>query len=163
VAEWNQRAKEIIAPGFTSPAMPPLERPGLEGWITRDGYKNLDDPPLACATSRAGILSSAGARHPVRDEGESGQQQPLLSDTELCQLRSRWSDIQADFVDEPRRSVDQAGQLVVAAMHRLAESFATERTALETQFDRGGDVSTEELRVALQRYRAIFTRLLDAA
>jgi hypothetical protein len=45
-------------------------------------------------------------------------------------------------------------------MKRLAETFAKERAGLESQWDRGEDVSTEDLRVALQRYRAFFGRLL---
>lgn len=88
---------------------------------------------------------------------------PLLSNSELSDLRSQWSNIQAEFVDEPRRSVQQADQLVATAMQRLAEGFANERATLEKQWDSGDQVSTEELRVALQRYRAFFGRLLNAA
>jgi hypothetical protein len=50
--------------------------------------------------------------------------------------------------------------LVAATMKRLAEVFASERAQLEGQWDRGDNVSTEDLRVALQRYRSFFTRLL---
>jgi hypothetical protein len=46
-------------------------------------------------------------------------------------------------------------------MKRLAEVFAEERSRLEKQWDRGDRVSTEELRVALQRYRSFFQRLLS--
>lgn len=88
---------------------------------------------------------------------------PLLSDSEIGDLRSRWNNIQAEFVDEPRRSVEQADQLVAAAMQRLAEGFANERASLEKQWDRGDSVSTEDLRLALQRYRTFFGRLLNAA
>ena len=47
-------------------------------------------------------------------------------------------------------------------MKRLAESFAAERETLEGQWGRGEDVSTEDLRVTLQRYRGFFQRLLSA-
>ena len=73
----------------------------------------------------------------------------------------RWSDIQAAFVDEPRRAVEQADGLVASAMKRLAEVFAEERSTLEQQWDRGDSVSTEDLRIALQRYRTFFQRLLS--
>ena len=76
-------------------------------------------------------------------------------------LRTRWTDIQAGFVDEPRRAVEQADGLVAEAIKRLAETFANERNQLEGQWDRGGDVSTEDLRQALQRYRSFFSRLLS--
>ena len=71
-----------------------------------------------------------------------------------------WSAIQAAFVDEPRRAVEQADSLVASAMKRLAEVFAEERSKLEHQWDRGDNVSTEDLRIALQRYRSFFHRLL---
>ena len=58
------------------------------------------------------------------------------------------------------RAVEQADSLVADVMKRLAESFAGERANLERQWDRGGDVTTEDLRVALQRYRSFFDRLL---
>ncbi len=87
----------------------------------------------------------------------------LFSDNEVGELRSRWSNVQAGFVDEPRRSVEEADQLVATVMQRLAEGFANERASLEQQWDSGDNVSTEDLRVALQRYRAFFGRLLNAA
>jgi hypothetical protein len=66
----------------------------------------------------------------------------------------------ASFVDEPRKAVEDADGLVAAAMKRLAEMFAEERARLEGQWDRGDNVSTEDLRLALRRYRSFFGRLL---
>ena len=70
--------------------------------------------------------------------------------------------IQTGFVDEPRQTVEQADELVAQVMQRLAEGFAAERERLEQQWGRGEDVSTEDLRIALQRYRSFFQRLLAA-
>jgi hypothetical protein len=86
---------------------------------------------------------------------------PLFPGEELEGLRARWKEIQTAFVDEPRKAVEQADGLVASAMKRLAEVFADERSRLEQQWDRGDNVSTEALRVALQRYRAFFDRLLS--
>jgi hypothetical protein len=86
---------------------------------------------------------------------------PLLATDVVSQLRNQWTDIQAGFVDEPRRAVERADSLVADAIKRLAESFANERAQLEGQWDRGSDVSTEDLRQALQRYRSFFSRLLS--
>jgi len=86
---------------------------------------------------------------------------PLFPSNELEGLRSRWREIQTAFVDEPRKAVEQADNLVASAMKRLAEVFAEERSKLEKQWDRGDNVSTEDLRVALQRYRTFFQRLLS--
>jgi len=85
---------------------------------------------------------------------------PLFPENEAGELRRRWDSVQASFVDEPRRAVEQADELVANAMKRLAETFASERAALESQWDRGDSVSTEDLRLALQRYRSFFGRLL---
>ena len=85
---------------------------------------------------------------------------PLFSESEMGDFRSQWSHIQTGFVDEPRRTVEDADKLVAAVMQRLAEGFANERSGLEKQWDSGDNVSTEDLRVALQRYRSFFDRLL---
>jgi hypothetical protein len=85
---------------------------------------------------------------------------PLFSESEMGDFRSQWSKIQTGFVDEPRRTVEGADKLVATVMHRLAEGFANERSSLEKQWGRGDNVSTEDLRVALQRYRSFFDRLL---
>jgi hypothetical protein len=90
----------------------------------------------------------------------SNDSAPLFPNNELEELRNRWSGVQTAFVDEPRRAVEQADGLVASAMKRLAEVFADERSKLEKQWDRGDDVSTEDLRIALQRYRSFFQRLL---
>ena len=64
--------------------------------------------------------------------------------------------IQVSFVGEPRRVVEKADSLVAVAMKRLAEMFWTERENLEGQWDRDDNVSTEDLRLALRRYRSFF-------
>jgi hypothetical protein len=87
---------------------------------------------------------------------------PLFSQSDVGDLRGRWSNVQASFVDEPRRAVEEGDKLVATVMQRLAEGFANERSKLEKQWDGGENVSTEDLRVALQRYRSFFDRLLNA-
>ena len=91
----------------------------------------------------------------------SDQPEPLFPAQDSTELRARWNGIQASFVDEPRKAVQDADSLVATAMNRLAETFASERSTLETQWDRGDDVSTEDLRIALRRYRSFFGRLLS--
>jgi hypothetical protein len=105
--------------------------------------------------STAEFVAGGGAQM-VKEEKPA----PLFNETEAQELRMRWSDVQTGFVDEPRRAVQQADELVGSAMKRLAEVFAEERSRLEQQWDRGDNVSTEDLRVALQRYRSFFNRLL---
>ena len=78
-------------------------------------------------------------------------------------FNQRWHEIQASFVDEPRRAVEQADTLVAELMQELASGFSETRSGLEAQWDNDGeDASTEDLRVALTRYRSFFNRLLSA-
>jgi hypothetical protein len=84
----------------------------------------------------------------------------LLAAGEAQELRSRWEKIQTGFVDEPRKSVQEADALVAQTTKQLAESFSRERAKLEQEWGRGDNVSTENLRIALRRYRAFFDRLL---
>jgi hypothetical protein len=88
--------------------------------------------------------------------------EPLLPADQSDRFTSRWEEIQTGFVDEPRESVEQADALVADLMQRLASSFADKRKQLESQWEQGDDVSTEDLRVALTRYRSFFERLLSA-
>ena len=99
---------------------------------------------------------TAAAAAPAKE-----QVSPLFSRDEANELRAHWDAIQVGFVDEPRHSVEQADNLVAETMKRLAEIFADERDKMEHDWDRGADVSTEDLRVALQRYRSFFGRLLS--
>lgn len=109
--------------------------------------------------TNANVLADA----PVREPAETGEDRstPLFASNESDDFRHRWTDIQAGFVDEPRQAVERADALVAEAMKRLAEIFARERGNLEQQWSKGGDVSTEDLRVALRRYRSFFDRLLS--
>jgi hypothetical protein len=97
---------------------------------------------------------------PLDRAAEISESVPLFAEPEMVDFRSQWSKLQAGFVDEPRRTVEEADKLVAAVMQRLAEGFANERSGLEKQWDRGDNVSTEDLRIALQRYRSFFDRLL---
>lgn len=94
-------------------------------------------------------------------ESREERYSPLFERDEAGGYRTRWEAIQAGFVDEPRAAVEQADALVAQVMKRLAESFASERASLEQQWDRGGELTTEDLRVALKRYRSFFERLLS--
>ena len=92
----------------------------------------------------------------------TGDHEPLFASDQSERFTSRWREIQTSFVDQPRDAVAEADALVADLMQRLAGSFSQERERLEAQWDRGDDVSTEDLRVALTRYRSFFDRLLSA-
>lgn len=104
-----------------------------------------------------------GHAAPARDESagdESHDLAPLFPSEAAEQFRGRWNATQIGFVDDPRQAVQQADELVAQVMRSLAQSFAHERSRLESQMAEGQHASTEDLRVALRRYRSFFERLL---
>ena len=86
---------------------------------------------------------------------------PMFAGAEAAGYRTQWDAIQTGFVDEPRKAVQEADALVSLVMNRLSEVFGEERSSLERQWGKGDQVSTEDLRVALRRYRSFFERLLS--
>jgi hypothetical protein len=95
------------------------------------------------------------------DQSVVERHEPLFDSSRAEALRGRWTDIQAGFVDEPRRAVEQADSLVAEVMQQLAQAFSEARSGLESHWDRGDDINTEDLRQALRRYRSFFDRLLS--
>ena len=92
---------------------------------------------------------------------EGTRQIDLFPDEELGGYRTQWEAIQTGFVDQPRAAVEQADALVSQVVTRLTDVFTRERSTLERQWTKGDDVSTEDLRIALTRYRSFFHRLLS--
>ncbi len=86
--------------------------------------------------------------------------EPLFEAKTIEDFRSRWLDIQTRFVDAPKESVRDADELVAEVIKNIAEIFAEERSYLEDQWKLGSEVSTEDLRISLTRYRSFFNRLL---
>jgi len=132
---------------------------------------DIDRVQPAADNAAQNVASTNTARPPADREvstnrydgqtADSASERNVLFETAvLNEFNARWSETQTSFVDEPRRAVQQADALVSDVIARIADSFSRERAQLEQQWDRGGDVSTEDLRVALQRYRSFFSRLL---
>src|SRR5688572_33394109 len=88
------------------------------------------------------------------------QLEPLFEEDAARKFRSRWQAIQSKFVDDPRDSVKQADDLVCDIIKSVTMSFADRRMGLEKQWNSGENISTEDMRVALKRYRSFFERLL---
>ena len=131
--------------GLTTAALADVGEPAA---VPAGGASTLVERSVA----PAGVAAAAAA---------DDQATPLFSIEEAKEFRNRWDTIQGGFVDEPRRAVEQADSLVAGTMKRLAEVFAEERAKLEGQLDRDQSVPTENLRLALRRYRSFFGRLLS--
>ena len=109
----------------------------------------------AAVTAEPGL-----AYEPVDAEGMTGTAAATAGEHE--RFAARWQEIQAEFVDDPRRAIQDADALVDDLMQRLNQMLARERAQLDSRVRAGEDISTEDLRQGLQRYRLLVQRLLAA-
>ena len=147
--EFNDQAN-------SAPAYPPR--------TSTDSGQSAEEEDASGRNEREAQVSDREiARRPVADtpaDATPAEEPALFEAGELDKLHARWSDIQTSFVDEPRRAVEQANALVSDVITEIADTFGKQRSRLEAQWDRGGEVSTEDLRQTFQRYRSFFSRLL---
>jgi hypothetical protein len=140
---------------------------------TRERATHDDPAEIRPADTETDAAAEMGGEQPASDPGDSrvqdtrstgveAEHEPLFPNDQSERFTNRWQEIQTSFVDQPRDAVAEADALVADLMQRLAASFSQERERLEAQWDQGDDVSTEDLRVALTRYRSFFDRLLSA-
>ena len=128
-------------------------------------YKAPVGEPIA---DESGVSKSVPSRAPAGETitreapigTNAGSSAALLNHEESEHFRTRWHEIQGNFVDEPRSAVEQADALVSEVVGKITQMFANEHSSLESQWKQGNDVSTEDLRKALQRYRSFFNRLV---
>jgi hypothetical protein len=163
----TERPTEAPAdPAVSGADAPTADAPAAESPAPSTGdTKRLSTAEIA----RSGQPESTGRVAAPADAATSSDQagrdrstsEPLFDETRTGELRARWDAVQTSFVDEPRNAVEGADALVAEVMQQLASTFAAERQSLEQQWTRGDDVSTEDLRVALRRYRSFFGRLLS--
>jgi hypothetical protein len=136
--------------------------------MSREDERQLSTADFAAAGERR---SEPTVQVETRDEAATrGRDRVQQTDSGLAPLflgdvadefRQRWDTIQIGFVDDPRQAVQGADELVAQVMKSLAGSFAEQRERIEADIGRGGQADTENLRVALQRYRSFFQRLLS--
>lgn len=117
---------------------------------------NERDDAQSTQVQNRSIRETTGATAGGGDEG-------FLPEDRMESLRSDWSDIQTSFVDDPQSAVQQAHELVTKLVNDLTDVFTRERSTLEGQWSKSGQADTETLRVALQRYRSFFNRLLGTS
>jgi hypothetical protein len=133
----------------------PGEQPLRQGYGRHEVTATGTDPdPASINAPAAQAAADAGTADTATKAGH------LLAADDAEAFQARWTDVQHGFVDAPRQAVEQADGLVAELMQHLAKTFADERGRLESQWDQGGDVSTEDQRTAFQRYRLFFERLL---
>ncbi|MBT2439566.1 hypothetical protein J7E93_05390 [Streptomyces sp. ISL-36] len=146
--------------GGEGPATPMY--PG-EATATEAGATETEETPQESLEEPPGEDTAGGAQRTEGDQdaGQDTEEVPeLLSADDVESFRTRWQQIQNQFVDDPREAVHAADGLVADVMRTLAETFADHKKGLEGQWNQGGEVDTESLRMALRQYRSFFNRLL---
>lgn len=119
--------------------------------------------PVAEPAAEQAAVEQHGDRHGERHAGNTGDEHVALFDPhEAEELQGRWREVQTAFVDDPRSAVQGADQLVAQVIQSLTASFAAHKNELDGQWQ-GNETSgpaTEDLRLALRRYRTLFNQLL---
>jgi hypothetical protein len=126
--------------------------------MSREDERALGTADLARAGERPPneAVAQPGAMHDAGEPLAALFLAPVAED-----FRRRWDAVQIGFVDDPKQAVRNADELVAQVMKTLAESFAEQRAGIEAGVDHSDQANTENLRVALQRYRSFFQRLLS--
>jgi hypothetical protein len=135
------------------------ETPMGSGTVPKD-ETIIREPPLVGETIPDNVPGTEAITHIAPISTNAGSSTALLDREESVHLHTRWNEIQGRFVDEPRSAVEQADALVSEVIEKITRMFADEHSSLEGQWKQGNEVSTEDLRKALQRYRSFFNRLV---
>jgi hypothetical protein len=170
--------EEVVPPVEQAVSRPPepqrVENSGPEAGSAQNaapeaaGGEPMREPLATTSTANREGANREAQSHGGPDasiDGDSdmgGDDDLLLATDTRADFSRRWKEIQANFVDQPQGSVQDADVLVVEIMQRVTGGLSKERERLESQWRQGDDVSTEDLRVALTHYRSFFDRLLSA-
>jgi hypothetical protein len=111
----------------------------------------------ATDTDTDAATASGGDKRPSTDDGAEAP--PLIDEEKVTGFRDRWQGVQTGFVDDPQKAVREADELVAGVISALATTFAEHKSELEGQWQHG-EPATEDLRLALRRYRSFFDQLL---
>ena len=172
--ERREVPSDDLAPRDLAPRDPAFNEVASDPALNRPSQAAPDKPDRDPQEHEHSKVAARGAGRPVTPVGApespprpevatadtTAAAGPLLASDDAEAFRARWTDVQFGFVNSPRRAVEQGDGLVAELMQHLARTFAEERSRLESQWDQGDDVSTEDLRTAFQRYRSFFERLL---
>ncbi|RZL82848.1 MAG: hypothetical protein EOP32_09840 [Rhodococcus sp. (in: high G+C Gram-positive bacteria)] len=139
---------------------PTLESTGTMGSTETTGATETTGSIERTGPASEAPVPAAEGTQPPAEKAESSAGQSLFAEDELSVLRLRWDEVQSSFVDDPRECVQKADGLVSDVVDRLTTGFSEARSRLEEQWARGEEGSTEDLRLALKRYREFFQRLL---
>ncbi|RTL68779.1 MAG: hypothetical protein EKK42_09210 [Pseudonocardiaceae bacterium] len=107
-----------------------------------------------------GESRAARMSEPSAVSEQAADETALIPRQRAADYQDRWQTLKAQFVDEPRTAVRDANELVGQVLDEIEETFRTQRADLERDLHDDA-ASTEDLRLALGRYRTFFDRLLS--
>ncbi|MEJ8822697.1 hypothetical protein WKW80_11735 [Variovorax humicola] len=124
--------------------------------VDQSATRGTPEPDRTVAHTHIGTDAGAGTK-----KGDLDDLDPVLPLEVAEDFRRGWDAVQIAFVDDPQQAVRDADQLVNGVLRRLGETFTLEHTRVETQAAHADSDSTENLRVAMRRYRSFLNRLLS--
>jgi hypothetical protein len=125
-----------------------LNPTGYEPPVAEATDAPVSDPPAEAPEAEAPV-----AKAPAAAEAPEA----LLGSLDTAGIRSRFLDIQAGFIDEPRQAVEEAGRFVDDLVQQVTDALQQQRGQLAGAT---AEASTEDLRLALRAYRQFVDRLL---
>jgi hypothetical protein len=117
------------------------------------------DRPLLEPVNTDGVIQTTLTKNDALSN-EDAKLAALFTEEATTDFRSRWDLVQRSFVDNPQEAVHAGDELVAQVIASLAETFSNQRSQLESELNQTDQSSTENLRLALRRYRSFFERLL---
>lgn len=162
VKEPTESTGQAQAAPSAAPSAPARERernpePSYE---TEDRSVDAVDERATTTKTEPMARSNADKQEPGRGQAAGTDGSGAPQDQRWGYFAGRWDEIQSGFVNDPRRTVEQADRLVAEVIDHLSKMFREERAKLESQWSKGGKVETEDLRLAMQRYRDFFRTLV---
>jgi hypothetical protein len=152
----------LTVPASGQDQYPPTGQDQYSAGQDRHAGTDAEGLPTHRPEGSTGVTDAVEQPHARENESsDDSTHGSLFAEAELTGLRARWTDVQARFVDDPRKCVQMADGLVADVVQQLTNGFSHARSDLEDQWARGEDVSTEDLRQALKRYRQFFERMLS--
>jgi len=156
-AEDNANMLERVpAPAEPLPVEDPEQTAPVELWHT--------DATVAASPEEESEVVDAGEAERSADlsvpdaEPESIPDSPAASAS--ASPSTRWHEIQAMFVDDPRSSAESAAVLVDDSVQALVAFVREQQDSLLAAWH-GENAGTEELRAAVQHYHAFGNRIAD--
>lgn len=143
-------------PAYADQQSPDRSGTAAEGTMPAEPRRGDD---MGHPEGAGGVGSATPRASTAGSDTDADSREPLVSTERADSYGSRWDAVKGTFVDEPRRAVAEADALVGELLTELETLFREQRRSIEHGLDTD-ETSTEDMRLALRRYRSFFDRLL---